>query len=83
MIKNVHSVQTTRRVNVMSEKYIKREDALRIFRYLEPPKFERDCWGRLESSAEYDIWKMYYNKLQGLPCIKLQELPCIDVFEKR
>ena len=62
--------------------YIKREDALRIFRHLEPPKFDLDCWGRLESSAEYDMWKMYYNKLQELPCIKLQELPCIKAPEK-
>lgn len=53
--------------------YIKREDALRIFRHLEPPKFDIDCWGRLESSAEYDMWKMYYNKLQELPCIKVPD----------
>ena len=53
--------------------YIKREDALRIFRCLEPPKFELDCWGRFESSGEYDMWKMHYDELQKLPCIKVPD----------
>ena len=57
----------------MSEKYIKREDALRIFRHLEPPKFELDCWGRFERSSEYDTWKMHYDELQELPCIEVSE----------
>lgn len=56
----------------MSE-YIKREDALRIFRCLEPPKFELDCWGRFERSSEYDTWKTHYGELQELPCIKISE----------
>ena len=56
----------------MSE-YIKKEDALRIFSYLEPPKFELDCWGRFERSSEYDMWKTCYDELQKLPCIKISE----------
>ena len=56
----------------MSE-YIKREDALRIFRYLEPPKFDLDCWGRFERSSEYDTWKTHYGELQELPCIKVPD----------
>lgn len=57
----------------MSEKYIKREDTLRIFRRLEPPKFELDCCGRFERSSEYDTWKTCYDELQELPCIKISE----------
>lgn len=54
----------------MSE-YIKKEDALRIFRHLEPPQFDLDCWGRLEKSAEYDMWKLYFNQLSNLKTIEI------------
>ena len=45
---------------------IPRDEAIKIFKYLEPPRFDLDCWGRLEKSAEHDIWEIYFKQLQNL-----------------
>lgn len=52
--------------------YINREDAIKIFKRLEPPRFDLDCWGRLEKSAEYDIWELYLKQLQNLESIEVE-----------
>lgn len=52
--------------------YINRDDAIKIFKMLEPPRFDLDCWGRLEKSAEYDIWELYLKQLQNLESIEVE-----------